>query len=528
MSEQVTLRTAIQQEFLKCAIDPVHFFKKYARIQHPIKGKVLFNLYPFQEDTLRVIRDNRFVIIGKSRQMGISTLTAGIALHNMIFKEDFKILVIATKQDVAKNLVQKVQIMWEFLPPFLKQGLNIVNNNKLSLVFSNGSEITAVSSNPDATRSHALSLLIFDEMAHCDYADEIWTAAQATLSTGGNAILLSSPNGQSGKFYQIWQQAEVGLDEYGIKFVPVSLPWYLHPDRDQQWRDQQDVLLGKRMAGQEYDCDFVSSGHTVIESDIIQFYDKNVKDPVERRGIGGDLWIWKYADYSKTYVISADVARGDGEDYSAFIVIDVETVEQVAEYKGKVDTQLFGNMLVSIASEYNNALLIVDNRGVGWDVVQSIINSGYKNLYYSFRNDPYLDENIHLRKAYDLKQKEDMVPGYTITPKNRPVLISKLDNYLRDKSVTLYSKRLVNELYVFVWSNGKPQAQRGYNDDLIMAFCMALMIRDTSLKLRSIGMDLTRRSLSGTHKTVFKAQNMGPNQWNMQVGNKQENLKWLL
>lgn len=162
MSE-TNLRNIIQEEFLKSAVDPVHFFKKYAKIQHPMKGKILFNLYPFQEDTLRQLRDNRFNIILKSRQMGISTLTAGYALHCMIFQADFKILVIATTQEIAKMLVQKVQIMWEFLPAWLKQGLEIVNNNKLSLSFSNGSEIKAVSSSPDAARGSAISLLILDE-----------------------------------------------------------------------------------------------------------------------------------------------------------------------------------------------------------------------------------------------------------------------------------------------------------------------------------------------------------------------------
>jgi phage terminase large subunit-like protein len=163
LSESANLRTVIQEEFLKSAVDPVHFFKKYAKIQHPMKGKILFNLYPFQEDTLRQLRDNRFNIILKSRQMGISTLTAGYALHCMIFQADFKILVIATTQEIAKMLVQKVQIMWEFLPAWLKQGLEIVNNNKLSLSFSNGSEIKAVSSSPDAARGSAISLLIMDE-----------------------------------------------------------------------------------------------------------------------------------------------------------------------------------------------------------------------------------------------------------------------------------------------------------------------------------------------------------------------------
>lgn len=531
MSEPTNLRSVIQEEFLKSAVDPVHFFKKYAKIQHPMKGKILFNLYPFQEDAIRVIRDNRFVIIGKSRQMGISTLTAGIALHSMIFQSDFKILVIATKQEVAKNLVQKVQIMWEFLPSFLKQGLSIVNNNKLSLVFSNGSEINAVSSSPDSARSHALSLLIFDEMAFCESSDEIWTSAQATLSTGGSAILLSTPNGRVGMFHDIWEKAEEGTEEFGIKFVPIKLPWYLHPERDQNWRNQQDVLLGKRMAAQEFDVDFLTSGHTVIEHETLQWYEKeHIKEPIERRGIGGDYWIWKYPDYTRTYLVCADISRGDGEDYSAFHVIDVETVEQVAEFKSKIDTQMMGNLLVSVATEYNNAVLIIDNRNIGWSTIQVVIDSGYKNLYYSFKNDPYLDENIHLRKAHDLKQKEDMVPGYSITVKTRPVLISKLDIYFRDKAPIIHSTRFLNELHAFMWIDGKPQAAKGKNDDLVMAFCMGLMIRDTSLKLRMLGIDLVKRTLKTTHKTVFKPQPLGAANWEMNVGRQgnKENLKWLL
>jgi len=532
LSESANLRTVIQEEFLKSAVDSVHFFKKYAKIQHPMKGKILFNLYPFQEDTVRLFKEHRFNIVLKSRQMGISTLCAGHCLHQMIFNEDFKILVIATKQDVAKNLVQKVQIMWEFLPAWMKQGLTIVNNNKLSLVFSNGSEIKAVSSSPDAARSEALSLLILDEFAFVDCAEEIWTSAQSTLATGGSCIMLSTPNGIGNLFHKTWQHAIEGTPEEGLdKFNPILLPWHLHPDRDQKWRDNQDSLLGKRLASQECDADFLSSGHTVIESEILQWYEKeHIADPVERRGIGGDYWIWKYPDYTRTYLICADPARGDGEDYSAFHVIDVETVEQVAEYRGKIDTQMFGSLLVSVATEYNNATLIIDNRNIGWSTIQYVIDSGYKNLYYSFKNDPYLDENIHLRKAYDLKQKEDMIPGYSITVKSRPVLISKLDIYFRDKAPIIHSRRFLNELQVFFWIDGKPQAQRGFNDDLVMAFCMGLMIRDTSLKLRMLGIDLVKRTLKTTHKTVFKPQPTGMAKWEMNVGKagNRENLKWLL
>ena len=139
-----------------------------------------------------------------------------------------------------------------------------------------------------------------------------------------------------------------------------------------------------------------------------------------------------------------------------------------------------------------------------------------------------MDENIHLRKAYDLKQKEDMVPGYSITVKSRPVLISKLDMYFRDKAPIIKSKRFINELRVFAWIDGKAQAQKGYNDDLVMAFCMGLMIRDTSLKLRMLGIDLARKTIKGTHKTVFKQTGHGNGSWDMNIGKNKENLKWLL
>lgn len=362
--------------------------------------------------------------------------------------------------------------------------------------------------------------------------DEIWASSQMTLATGGSCVLLSTPNGSSGLFYNIWQTADEGTVIPGLdKFNPISLPWYLHPERDQQWRDQQESLLGKRMAAQELDCDFLTSGHTVIEPEILQWYEtEQVCDPLEKQGMGGDYWIWAYPDYTRTYLVCADVARGDGEDYSAFHVIDVETVEQVAEYKGKIDANMFGNFLVSVATHYNNAQLIIDNRNIGWTTIQAVIDSGYKNLYYSFRNDPYLDENIHLRKSHDLKQKEDMVPGYSITVKTRPVLVSKLDIYFRDKAPIIHSKRFINELWVFAWIDGKPQAQKGRNDDLVMAFCMGLMIRDTSLKLRMLGIDLTKRSIKATHKTVYKPSPQGQDKWEMPVGRagNTENLKWLL
>ncbi len=211
-----SIREIIQDEFKKCAIDPAHFMKKYCIIQHPTKGKTYFHLYPFQEESLTQIRDSRYSIILKSRQLGISTLTAGYILWSMLFKSDFNVLVIATTKDVAKNLVTKIQVMHDNLPKWLQGGL--VENNKLSLRFKNGSQVKAVSSSGTSGRSEALSLLVLDEAAFIKNIDEIWTAAQQTLATGGGCIALSTPNGTGN-----WLQKRWVDDPSGGRFLPIKL-----------------------------------------------------------------------------------------------------------------------------------------------------------------------------------------------------------------------------------------------------------------------------------------------------------------
>lgn len=259
-AQKLNVRDIIKIEYERSSQDPVHFMKKYCKIEHPKKGKINFNLYPFQEETLAEFKNHRYNIILKSRQTGISTLTGGYSLWNMIFKENYKVLVIATKQAVAKNLVDKVRIMFNNLPSWMTKGLTTEENNKLQLTLSNRSTIKAVAATADAGRSEALSLLIIDEAAFIDKAEEIWTAAQMTLSTGGDCIILSTPNGTGNLFHKLWVQAEDGeVVEDLDRFNPIRIHWSRHPERDQQWRDSQTVLLGERMAAQE--C---VTGDTVI------------------------------------------------------------------------------------------------------------------------------------------------------------------------------------------------------------------------------------------------------------------------
>jgi hypothetical protein len=245
----VDLKKIIRQEYINCAKDPIHFMKKYCYIQHPQRGRIMFHLYPFQETSLRHFQENDYSIILKSRQLGISTLAAGYALWLMTFHKDKNVLTLATTQATARNLVTKVQFMYENLPSWLRVGS--LEKNKLSLRLINGSKITAKSSNADAARSEAVSLLIIDEAAFIDNIGETWASAQQTLATGGGAIVLSTPYGTGNWFHKTWVAAETGEND----FLPIKLPWYVHPERDQKWRESQDAQLGDpRLAAQECDC----------------------------------------------------------------------------------------------------------------------------------------------------------------------------------------------------------------------------------------------------------------------------------
>ena len=519
------LKKIIRQEYLKCAQDPSHFMKKYCFIQHPQRGRVLFNLYPFQDKVLNLFKENDYSIINKSRQLGISTLCAGYSLWLMLFHKDKNVLCIATKQETARNMVTKVKFMFDNLPSWLQ--ITAEENNKLSLRLSNGSQIKATSASSDAGRSEAVSLLLVDEAAFIEQIGEIWASAQQTLATGGGAIVLSTPYGTGNWFHKTFVSAENKEND----FLPIRLPWFVHPERDQEWRDRQDELLGDpRMAAQECDCDFSTSGDIVFYSEWLDFIkETTIKDPMERRGVDQNLWIWEPADYSREYMIVADVARGDGKDYSGCHVMDIQTNTQVAEYKGQMPPKEFGYFLTGLASEYNNAMLVVENANIGWAALDAIIERGYRNLYQSPKSDQLTAES-YLR-VYE--GNSEMVPGFTMSMRTRPLCINKFREMVGDRSVTIRSKRLLEEMKVFIWKNGRPEAQTGYNDDLVMSFGIGMFLRDTSLKFQQQSLDMTRATLGGvkSNKINYSGGYSGQdaqNPYKMNIGGKDESINWLL
>ena len=529
------LKQIIKREYLKCIEDPIHFMRKYCTIQHPQKGKIKFDLYDFQEKTLQNLKDNRYSIILKSRQLGISTLSAGYSLWTMLFQSDKNILVIAKDKDTAKNLVTKVRVMYQGLPSWLKTAVD--EDNKLSLRFKNGSQIKAVAATTEAGRSEALSLLVLDEAAFIDSIESIWTAAQQTLATGGSCIALSTPNGVGNWFHRQWVGAEEGTNE----FSTIKLHWTNHPDRDESWRKQQDVILGPSQAAQECDADFLTSGQSVVDPQILQWYKENtIKAPVEEQGIDRGFWVWEQPDYSKEYIVVADVARGDGMDYSACQVFEVDDLVQVAEYKGQLGTTDYGNFLIEVATKYNDALLVVENNNVGWATIQTIIDRDYKNLFYQSKDLKYVDVQHQITNRYRAQDRQ-MVAGFGTTMKTKPLVIAKMEEYTREKLVKLNSNRLIDELFVYIYNNSKTEAMEGYNDDLVMSYAIALWVRDTALRIQKDKSDqqwATMNSMlsangnkSEDHTAGFKKGKSGhpsKNPFEMEVNGEKENLNWLL
>jgi hypothetical protein len=526
----LSVKEAIVQELARCKQDPIYFMKKYYMIQHPTRGRVRFQLYPFQEAVLKLYLKNPFCIINKSRQLGISTLASGYSLWLMLFNTDKNVLCVATKTETAKNMVTKVKFGYDNLPGWMQ--IKTLENNKLSIRLANGSQMKAVSAASDSARSEAVSLLLIDEAAFIDNIEEVFVSAQQTLATGGGAIVMSTPYGTGNWFHRTWVKAEEGTNN----FLPIRLPWTVHPERNQDWRNKQDQDLGPRMAAQECDCDFTTSGDTAIDPAILNWYiETQIKEPVEKRGMDGNLWIFERPDYSKQYAVFSVFARGDGKDYSAFHVFDIETNTQVAEYKGHIGTRDYGHFLVGIATEYNNALLVIENANVGWDVVQTAIERQYQNMYYSPRQDAALvNIEMYLNKY---ESGEGMVPGFTTSLRTRPLVIAKMICYIHEKSVTIQSKRTLEELRTFVWKNGKAQAQDGYNDDLVMSLGIGMFLRDTSLKYKQTGDELTKLAIQGIGKSTSVAMplmynanytnNQNPYQMQDSQGNAVD-LKWLL
>lgn len=446
------------QEIIRCGKEPTYFMKKYVKIQHPTKGTLDFETYPFQDDCIQSFQNNRLNIVLKSRQLGLSTVCAAYAVWLSIFHKDKNVLVIATKLPTAMNFIKKVRFALDNLPKWLL--LTKYEPTKQSISFTNGSQVTAIPTSDDAGRSEALSLLIIDEAAFIRDFDTIWTGLAPTFSTGGDAIILSTPNGVGGQYYRLWTEAESGQN----KFNPIRLPWSVHPDHDEAWFKEETRSLPRKKIAQEYLCDFISSGDTFLQPNDLEELRAQIQDPVEKAGHDRNVWIWQPPLPDRTYVISADVSRGDANDYSAFHIIDTADCEVAAEYMGKVPPEKLADMLDEWGRRYNTALIVPENNTFGYFVNTKLRDSlGYKRLYYDKnKGDPF---NYIPADSSEL-------PGFSTNQKTRVQILAKLEELIRTKTLKSYSRRLYDQLQAFVWNGNKPMAGKDSFDDLIMSLAI--------------------------------------------------------
>lgn len=505
-------KDVLRNEIISCGRDPAYFIKKYVKIRHPKRGLVSFDMFDYQEDLIGDYQSERFNVILKARQLGISEITAAYASWLMLFHRNKNILVMATKAETAKNIIKKVNTALKKIPKWLMLA-EIITDNKLSVELSNGSIIKAIASSDDAGRSEALSLLIIDEAAFVKNLSELWTGLYPTVQAGGSVIILSTPNGVGNKFHQIYSESEEGNNEFKYK----KLMWWEHPEHVSDLMDDPDrpgfktsswfrneiksANMSPRDVAQELECNFNASGDTVIPAESMEWIKEGLYDPMTKEYWDRGLFVWFEPQLELKYMVTADVARGDGKDYSACVVWNAETMEEVAEYHGKIPPEEFARLLCELGTKYNKAMLVVENNSIGLACLEHVKLAMYENVYYSRKGDSKTGEAVN---TYWGSVDGDLVPGFTTSPKTRPLIITKLEEYVRNRTITIRSKRFHEELRTFIWNNGRPEAMRGYNDDLTMAAAIGCWIRDTFLSPNFVTADVQKKLLTGitTEKTV--------------------------
>jgi len=480
-------RTQQVDEILKCGDDPIYFIKTYLHIQHPVKGRLPFHLYPFQEDCIRDFCKYKKNIILKSRQLGLSTTTAAYCLWKALFRRDQNIIIVATKLEVGKFMVQKIRTAFQMLPKWMLDTLELTEPTTESVKyvsFNNGSKITAIPTAADAGRGEAVSLLIVDEAAHVDGLKELWLGLQPTISTGGSVIVFSTPNGKGNYFHELWVGADISswqekkpgfhaTSEGPNGFHAIKLPWMVHPERNDKWFEDESKSMDSRGIAQELLVSFESSGHTYFNQTQIDDIKTNAETPVAYSspyGKGGnEFWLWRTPVSDHKYLICADVSRGDAEDFSAFHVVDMSANEVAGEYLGKIPTDEFGVWLVTMAKRFNNALIVQEKNTFGIAVANALRAANYPNLWY----EPEIQQKMEFMS---LEDRAKQIPGFTTTPKNRETLLQNLEEVVRNKKLRIYSTRFGDEMDHFIWTGKRGQAMKKKHDDLIMALAIGLQV----------------------------------------------------
>lgn len=467
---EVEAYTAEQvQELAKCRRDPIYFIKKYVMIQHPTKGAVPFNLYPYQENMIRGYMDNRYVVVLSARQTGKSVTSGAYLLWFAMFHFDKTILIASNKNDNAMEMIQRMRFSYENLPNWIKPGVLEDGWNKHNIGFDNGSRIISTATSEDSGRGLSISLLFLDEFAFVQpgIQDEFWTSIAPTLSTGGSCIMTSTPNGDMNIFAQIWRGANIPKDNnsaLGVNdFLPIRVRWDEPPGRDEDFKQAQIAKLGERKWMQEYECEFLSSDRLLIDSIFLANLSTEV-EAIRPKFAVKDVIFWSDIIEGGTYLVGVDPSTGSGEDFSVISIFEFPSMKQVGEFRSNTMSTTFvysilKNVIKFLEQKNTTVFFSVENNGVGEGIIA---------LFEADENPPQMAEFV----SEEGKNRRGMVT----TRKSKMKACVNLKEMLEKGNITISSRILLAELKSYVRHGGSYRAQIGGTDDCISAVLIIIRI----------------------------------------------------
>ena len=449
-------------EFIKCKDDPVYFARTYIKIVNVDEGLVGFDMWPFQEKLIQRFHENRFNICMMPRQTGKSTTSVSYLLHYAIFNDNVNIGILANKAATARDLLGRLQIAYENLPKWMQQG--ILTWNKGSLELENGSKIMAASTSAAAVRGMTFNIIFLDEFAFVPnhIADDFFSSVYPTISSGTSTkiIIVSTPKGMN-HFYRMWHDAENGESDY----VPTVVHWSEVPGRDAAWREQTIKNTSEQQFKVEFECEFLGSVDTLISPAKLRslVYEKPLTS-------NSGLDIYAAPEEKHDYLCTVDVARGVGEDYSAFVIIDITEFphQVVAKYRNNtIKPMLFPNIIYETCRGYNNAFVLCEVNDVG-DQVAAILNFDleYINLLMCSmrgRAGQIVGQGFSGNKTQ---------LGVKMSKTVKKIGSLNLKQVVESDKVLFKDLDIISELTTFIQKSNSFEAEDGCNDDLAM--CMVI------------------------------------------------------
>lgn len=459
------------QEFKQCAdplTGPMYFMSNFFTIQHPVQGNMKYQPYEYQKRLIDAYHENRFSISMMPRQTGKSTSAAGYLLWYAMFVPDSTVLVAAHKYAGAQEIMQRVRYAYESCPDHIRAGA--VSYNKGSIEFDNGSRIVAQTTTENTGRGMSISMLYCDEFAFVrpTIAREFWTSISPTLTTGGKAIITSTPNSDEDQFALLWKQANKTEDEHGNPtelgvngFKAYQSYWREHPDRDDKWAKEERAKLGEDRFRREMDCEFIINDETLIKPTTL--IDLEGIDPIKQ--MGQVRWYEK-PQKGDLYVISWDPSLGTGGDYAAMQVINANTTAQVAEWKHNRTTipeqvRVFVEIIKHLnetLEDQNSIYYSVENNTLGEAALISLAEYGEDNI-----------PGIFLSETKTMGNGRRFRKGFNTTNKSKISACAKLKNLVESGKFKVRSRPLISELKNFIAHGTSYAAKPGEHDDLVMA-----------------------------------------------------------